>query len=216
MIMEFVDLKPGDWLMQNGANSAVGQNVIQLAKIRGFKTVNVIRDRYDYDDAKNYLLKMGADIVIKEEELRKRDVIDSVISRAKIRLALNCVGGKKTSNMLKFLADDAQIITYGAMAKEPFILPTSALLFKGLIARGFWISKWHQEHPEERVKELKWLCQLIHDGTLKDVGYEEVRWGDGVDEDEAWARVRGALGKIHEKRTGRKIVLVNYHEEDLL
>lgn len=46
MLLDFVDLKPGDWVVQNAANSGVGQNVIQLARIRGFKTVNVVRDRY--------------------------------------------------------------------------------------------------------------------------------------------------------------------------
>jgi mitochondrial enoyl-[acyl-carrier protein] reductase / trans-2-enoyl-CoA reductase len=46
MMLDFAQLKEGDWLVQNGANSGVGQNVIQLAKIRGIKTVNIIRDRY--------------------------------------------------------------------------------------------------------------------------------------------------------------------------
>ena len=45
MILDYVKLEKGDWIVQNGANSGVGQNVIQLARIRGFKTVNVIRDR---------------------------------------------------------------------------------------------------------------------------------------------------------------------------
>jgi len=45
MLLDFVKLNEGDWVVQNGANSGVGQNVIQLAKIRGYKTVNVIRDR---------------------------------------------------------------------------------------------------------------------------------------------------------------------------
>lgn len=46
MLLDFAKLKEGDWVVQNGGNSGVGQNVIQLARIRGFKTVNVIRDRY--------------------------------------------------------------------------------------------------------------------------------------------------------------------------
>ena len=45
MLLDFVKLKEGDWVVQNGGNSGVGQNVIQLARIRGFKTVNIIRDR---------------------------------------------------------------------------------------------------------------------------------------------------------------------------
>ena len=41
MLKEFVDLQPGDWVIQNAANSGVGSYLIQLAKIRGLKTVNV-------------------------------------------------------------------------------------------------------------------------------------------------------------------------------
>ena len=45
MLLDFVPLKEGDWVVQNGGNSGVGQMAIQLARIRGFKTVNIIRDR---------------------------------------------------------------------------------------------------------------------------------------------------------------------------
>jgi len=40
----------GDVIIQNGANSAVGQSVIQIAKAWGIKTINVIRDRYLFSD----------------------------------------------------------------------------------------------------------------------------------------------------------------------
>ena len=46
MLKIFVNLKPGDVVIQNGANSSVGQAVIQIARKRGIKTINVIRDRY--------------------------------------------------------------------------------------------------------------------------------------------------------------------------
>ena len=35
----------GDVIIQNAANSAVGQSVIQLASINNIKTINVIRER---------------------------------------------------------------------------------------------------------------------------------------------------------------------------
>lgn len=47
MLKDFVQLKPGDVVIQNGGNSAVGQLVIQLCKVWGFKSVNIIRDRPD-------------------------------------------------------------------------------------------------------------------------------------------------------------------------
>jgi len=63
MLADFIDLKSRDWVVQNGANSAVcvfafvsgvvlaegidqvGQAVIQIAAARGLKTINLIRDR---------------------------------------------------------------------------------------------------------------------------------------------------------------------------
>ena len=39
----FVDLDAGEWVIQNAANSGVGSYLIALAKMRGLKTVNVVR-----------------------------------------------------------------------------------------------------------------------------------------------------------------------------
>lgn len=36
----------GDAIVQNGSTSIVGQCVIQLAKVQGIRTINIIRDRY--------------------------------------------------------------------------------------------------------------------------------------------------------------------------
>ena len=47
LLRDFVKLEPGDVIIQNGANSMVGQAVIQMAREMGVKTINVIRsDRY--------------------------------------------------------------------------------------------------------------------------------------------------------------------------
>ena len=43
MLSDFVDLLPGDWVIQNVANSAVGKLLIRLAKGRGLRTLNVVR-----------------------------------------------------------------------------------------------------------------------------------------------------------------------------
>src|SRR5579863_8513759 len=43
LLGEYVDLKPGDWVVQNAANSAVGRWVIAFAKIRSLKTANIVR-----------------------------------------------------------------------------------------------------------------------------------------------------------------------------
>eukprot|EP01126_Amoeba_proteus_P010078 TRINITY_DN1390_c0_g1_i3.p1 TRINITY_DN1390_c0_g1~~TRINITY_DN1390_c0_g1_i3.p1 ORF type:complete len:315 (+),score=47.11 TRINITY_DN1390_c0_g1_i3:228-1172(+) len=46
LLKDFVELKEGDVVIQNGANSMVGMSVIQLAHDLGVKTVNIIRAGY--------------------------------------------------------------------------------------------------------------------------------------------------------------------------
>lgn len=60
MLSEFVDLEAGDWVIQNAANSGVGSYLIALAKLRGLKTVNVVRR----ESLVEPLLAAGADVVL--------------------------------------------------------------------------------------------------------------------------------------------------------
>ncbi len=43
LLRDFASLKPGDVIIQNGANSMVGLAVIQMAREMGVKTINIIR-----------------------------------------------------------------------------------------------------------------------------------------------------------------------------
>src|ERR1700723_1151587 len=42
LLSEYVKLKPGEWVVQDSANSGVGRWVIAFAKKRGVKTVNIV------------------------------------------------------------------------------------------------------------------------------------------------------------------------------
>jgi trans-2-enoyl-CoA reductase len=70
MLKDFVTLQSGDTVIQNGANSAVGQNVIQMCKAWGINSVNVVRKRDNINELKDYLTGLGATHVLTEEELR--------------------------------------------------------------------------------------------------------------------------------------------------
>ena len=60
MLHDFVSLQPGDWLIQNAANSGAGQCVIQVARELGYKTVNVVRRAELVDE----LRSLGGDVVV--------------------------------------------------------------------------------------------------------------------------------------------------------
>ncbi|XP_003738443.1 enoyl-[acyl-carrier-protein] reductase, mitochondrial [Galendromus occidentalis] len=152
MLKDFVELKPGDTVIQNGANSAVGQAVIQIAKAWGIKTVNIIRDRPDVADLKQQLIAMGADHVITEEELRLPEMKNLFKQIPMPSLALNCIGGRNCSDMMRYVADEGSVVTYGAMSKQPVVSSATALIFKDLRVRGFWRTRWAKKNsgsPED-------------------------------------------------------------------
>src|SRR5437867_8785008 len=89
LLHDYVDLKKGDWLIQNAANSAAGHAVIQIARELGYKTVNVVRR----DELIDELRAEGGDAVIVDGENLRHEVKDAT-SNAPIHLGLNAVGGE--------------------------------------------------------------------------------------------------------------------------
>ncbi|KAL8208598.1 hypothetical protein R6Q57_008010 [Mikania cordata] len=168
MMEDYVDLKSGDAIVQNGATSMVGQCVIQLAKLRGIHTINIIRDRSGSDEAKEKLKKLGADQVYTEGQLDVKNVKSLLGDVPEPALGFNCVGGNASSLVLKFLRQGGTMVTYGGMAKKPVTVSTSSFIFKELSLKGFWLQKWLSPDKTEACREtIDYLLGLIREGKLK-------------------------------------------------
>lgn len=193
-----------EWLIQNGANSGVGRAVIQLAREWGIKTINVVRERKTAEETaglKTELLRLGATAVVTEAELLAgggsfRDVISGLTrnGREPIRLGLNCVGGKSATALAKTLAPGSHLVTYGAMSKQPVLLPSGLLIFKDLVFDGFWVSKWGDKNPELKANTIKDVIRLMQSGKFKDSPVDELPWTWDTDRDELAQAVQGTLG----------------------
>jgi trans-2-enoyl-CoA reductase len=168
LLRDFVSLKPGDVIIQNGANSMVGYAVIQMAREMGVKTINVIRsDRPDVDKVTRLLTNLGGDINITDEYVNTRGFREIMADLPPIKLALDCVGGETLTHMSRVLAPEGTIVTYGSMSKRPVEIPFDLLTAKMLKLRGFWISKWIGEHSaEERAAMLDEVAGMIRDKKL--------------------------------------------------
>ena len=163
MLHDFTELKPGDWVIQNAANSGVGRAVIQIAKHLGIKTVNIVRRA----NLTAELETEGADIVLVEGDDLRAQVAERT-GGAKISLALNAVGGESALNIANILAAHGTHVTYGAMGRQPLRLPNGLLIFKDISFRGFWVSNWYSSATEETKNEMfKHLFDLSLCGILK-------------------------------------------------
>ncbi|XP_005104033.1 enoyl-[acyl-carrier-protein] reductase, mitochondrial [Aplysia californica] len=169
MLKDYVDLKSGDVVIQNGANSGVGINVIQLAKEWNFKTVNIVRDRPDFERLKKYLMSLGADYVVTEEFVRKPEMKKLMKDLgSKPKLAFNGVGGNSATELIRYLGQGGVMVTYGGMSRRPVMAPTGALIFKEIKLCGYWNTQWNHRHADDllRFEMLADLCSLIKKGKL--------------------------------------------------
>mgnify|MGYP001764979360 CR=1 FL=1 len=163
MLSEFVDLQPGEWVIQNAANSGVGAYLIQLAKARGLKTVNVVRR----ESAVAGVVETGGDVVLVDGPgLAKR--VSEATGGAKIRLGIDAVGGVSTDNLANCLTEGGVLVNYGAMSGEPCQISPASFVFRNITLRGFWLSKWFiGATPEQRMVVFGEIAALIAAGMLK-------------------------------------------------
>lgn len=154
MLHDFVSLKPGDWVIQNAANSGVGRAVIQICKAKGWKTLNIVR-RPELGDE---LRALGADEVLVEE---------SPFPDVRPVLALNAVGGESALRIANALAKSGTHVTYGAMGRQPVRIPNGLLIFKNIAFRGFWVSGWYATaSAEDRAAMFAEIFPLLAAGKL--------------------------------------------------
>ncbi|KAF9054335.1 trans-2-enoyl-CoA reductase [Panaeolus papilionaceus] len=211
MLTEFVDLKPGDWVIQNGANSAVGQAVIQIAAARGLNTINLVRERPDFEALESKLKGIGATHVLTYNHLSDKAVRENIKSWTggkPIRLGLNCVGGEYTTAMAKLLGSNAHLVSYGAMAKQPLSIPISLFIFKDLTCHGFWQSRWYIKKPAaQREQLMQNLVALMNEKKLDTPEHEIVTVPAEENDEVASQRIQKLMQAMSEGRYGKKVLL---------
>ena len=163
LLHDYVDLKTGDWLIQNAANSAAGRAVIQIAHDLGYKTVNVVRREELIDE----LRAEGGDVVLVDGE-NLREEVKNATNSAAIPLGLNAVGGDSALRLANCLAPGSTVVTFGAMSLRPLKIPNGLLIFKDLRFRGIWINKWYNNATiDERMEAFRRLFEMAKRGLLK-------------------------------------------------
>lgn len=163
MLKDYGNLKPGDTVIQNGANSSCGVQIIQMCKILGLISINVVRNRPEINELKSYLTQVGANYVYTEDEISSINIFKNGDVKKPI-MALNCVGGKSASLIMKHLDMDGVMVTYGGMSMQPVTVSTSSLVFKELHFHGFNLSKWMLRNKDS--KEIDKMYSDIIDWYL--------------------------------------------------
>jgi NADPH:quinone reductase-like Zn-dependent oxidoreductase len=162
LLTDIVALQPGDWIIQNVANSAVGRLVIRLARARGIRTVNVVRRAALFDE----LAALGADVcAIDGPDLG--DTVKARIGGGTIRLGLDAVSGRATARLSACLGEGGVVCNYGSMSGEDPVMPRSALTGGGQSLVGFILGRALSRRSLADIRALYAdLAQQVAKGIL--------------------------------------------------
>src|SRR3954470_18721041 len=149
MLSDFVDLKPGDWVIQNVANSAVGRLLIVLAKQRGLRTVNVVRRA----DLAGELKALGGDVVVVDGSDMAREV-GAATGDARIMLGVEAIGGAATGRLADCIATDGTLVHYGSMSGEDPRVGRSNFIYRGVRLTGFMLGRFLAKRSPEKIREI--------------------------------------------------------------
>lgn len=191
MLTSFVDLQPGDWLLQNAANSAVGKLIVRLATLKGIRTLNIVRRESLVEELK----ALGATAVLVGEEGLAEQVKQHLAGKP-LRLALDAIAGEASGRMLECLSPGGCLVVYGLLSNQPVQLPTAKLVFGDLSVTGFSRLGTFAKLGHAKVQSLYTeLAQMVMAGQLTSE-IEAVYPLSRIKEAVAQAELQGRSGKI--------------------
>jgi NADPH:quinone reductase-like Zn-dependent oxidoreductase len=146
MTVEELAVGPGEWLLQTAAGSTLGRVVLQIARQRGFKTINVVRRREQCEELK----ALGADEVIctDEEDIAAR--VLEIVDKAGLTKAIDAVGGETGAAVMSSLGRGGVMLVYGLLSGQPMPIDGGRMIFATTTLRGFWLGDWMRSAAPER------------------------------------------------------------------
>lgn len=163
LLAEELEVQPGEWLLQSAAGSTLGRVVLQLARARGFRTINVVRRAGQAQE----LLALGADEVIVSERDDVVERVREITGGEGASKAIDAVGGELGARMAAALAARGTLVVYGRLSQEPMPLDTGLQVFRGTIVRGFWLARWFGDASREHAQRtIGTVLGLMADGVV--------------------------------------------------
>ena len=139
-LLDELKVPPGEFLLQTAAGSVLGRQLIQVAKHRGIKTVNVVRRAAQIDELK----ALGADVVVSTEGLSGAAAIAEAIVKAiggkHAYAAVEAVSGELTAATTAAVRRRGVVLLYGLMDGVTTHADGPSLLFRGVTLKGFWLA----------------------------------------------------------------------------
>jgi NADPH:quinone reductase len=150
MAVEVLQLPEGGVLLQTAAGSQLGRAMMELARLRNFELINVVRRREQVAE----LQALGAKHVVctADESLPAR--VKELTGGKGVRWAIDAVGGLTGAQVIESLSVGGRCLIFGALEGKALPLNPGPVLFKEAVIQGFWLTRWLQVTPPERIRPV--------------------------------------------------------------
>ena len=164
MLLDSLAVEPGQWVVQNAANGAVGKTLAMLAAARGVHVLSLVRRESGVAE----MTALGVDNVLCTQIEGWRDAARRLLGAGGARAAVDSVGGRASADLCALLGDGGVLVSFGAMGGEPMHVPPGDVIFRDVQVRGFWGSRTSREMaPDARQRLVAELLQRAASGELK-------------------------------------------------
>jgi len=136
-LLDVLNVKAGDWIVQTAANGAVGKVLAALTAAHGVNLVNLVRR----PEAIAELTELGMTHVVATSEADWVEQVKKITGPEGARSAVDSVGGAVGARLIDVLGQDGELVIFGTATGEPMPLNSGALIFKQITIKGFWGSK---------------------------------------------------------------------------
>lgn len=162
-LLRFLDVQPGEWIVQNAANGAVGRMLAQLGAARGVNVLGLVRRTAGIEE----LRTQGIEGVVATDQDDWREQVARVTGGAPIVAGVDSVGGSSAGDVLSLLAEGGTLVAFGAMDSPTMEIASSDVIFKQATVKGFWGSKVMPSlDPATRGELFGELVQRVTHGTV--------------------------------------------------
>ncbi|ENX56380.1 MULTISPECIES: zinc-binding dehydrogenase [Acinetobacter] len=161
MLLDFVNVQAGQWLIQNTANGAVGKTVAMIAQARGLQVINLVRR----SDAIAEMQALGIQHVVATDKPDWKRQVKAIHADQPLIAGVDSIGGSASGEMLNLLSENSLLVSFGSMTGETMQISSGDLIFKQATVKGFWASVVNKEMPAERKKAL--FVELLTLATQK-------------------------------------------------
>jgi len=163
MLLEFLQVEKGQWIVQNAANGAVGKALAMLAKARGVHCLNLVRR----DDGVAEMQALGIDHTVSTAQPDWVAQVRARLGEGGAAAAVDSVGGKASGELVSLLGENGTLVSFGSMTGEPMQIGSGDVIFKQATVKGFWGSKVSQAMaPEDKRRLVGELLTLAAAGGL--------------------------------------------------